>query len=146
MIVGCAVCLCARVWLLYALQGVWTRVRLAVANHVGASIAVTLTCVGGGTACCEARQLARDSMYLSSLPAAAATTWTLSSVGRLDLAVKCTAAGTLAWGTGSMPITVSAAPAGGVIAGGDPVVCPLRGAVPPAVRGLGPNLWGSGCR
>ena len=95
--------------LVYAmsLQGVWTRVRLSVADHTGVSAAVTLACLNSsGTECCEARQVARDSMYLSTLPGPSATSWTLSSVGRLDLAVKCSAPGALAWNGGAIALAI----------------------------------------
>lgn len=92
-------------------QGVWTRIRLAVADHTGVSAAVTLACLNSsGTGCCEARQVARDSMYLSSLPGPSATSWTLSSVGRLDLAVKCSAPGALAWNGGAIALATVGPP------------------------------------
>ncbi len=83
---------------------VWTRVRLAVADGAGTVLTLTHTCVDGSTTCCEARQIAHDSMYLSSVPAAAARAWTIINVARIDLAVKCTSSGALLWNGGSVQL------------------------------------------
>lgn len=87
----------------------WTRVRVSVMDPTGSERTLSLSCVGGGTACCKARQLARDSMLLLSVPADEATSWTLSSVARVDLAVQCTAPGSLSWNGGVANLVITAA-------------------------------------
>lgn len=86
----------------------WTRLRLSLADHTGAQAALGLACPGGGSSCCEARQVARDSMYLSTVPAAPATSWALGPVARIDLALRCTGAATLSWGATSV-VTIALA-------------------------------------
>ena len=67
---------------------------------------VTLVCADGSNSCCDTRQIAQDSVLLWSVPAPARTTWLLSSVGRLDLAVKCSSEASLVWASGSIRMTV----------------------------------------
>ncbi len=89
----------------------WTRVRIAVCEPTSASYVLSLGCaVGAGASCtvdCVARQIARDGMYLSSVPSANATSWPLSNVGRIDLAVSCSGPASFSWNGGTIAVSVS---------------------------------------
>jgi FtsP/CotA-like multicopper oxidase with cupredoxin domain len=61
----------------------WTRLRMAFAVLLGYSSSVTIPSP------CEARLLAIDGMWISSVPGPATTTFGVSGAGRLDIAVKC---------------------------------------------------------
>ena len=88
-------------------SGQWTRARLATLDANGDFHNVSLVCTDGSTSCCEAHQLAQDSMMLWRVPAPAQSFWTLTSVGRIDLAVSCTSDASLVWFGGSIHLSVN---------------------------------------
>ncbi len=93
-------------------SGVWTRARLSVMDPNGGTHDVNLVCADGGTSCCEARQIAQDSVLLWSVPAVSKRTWRISGVGRMDFAVKCTTDASLVWVSGSVRLFVDSSLAG----------------------------------
>lgn len=91
----------------------WTRVRIAVCEPTSTSYVLSLGCaVGAGASCavdCIAQQIARDGVYLSSVPAASGSSWPLSNVGRIDLAMICTGPASLSWNGGVIAVSVGGA-------------------------------------
>ena len=94
----------------------WTRVRIAVCEPTSSSYVLSLGCaVGAGASCtvdCIAQQIARDGVYLSSVPSASATSWPLSNIGRIDLAISCSGPASLVWNGGTIAVSVSGAGSG----------------------------------
>lgn len=73
------------------ISGQWYRVRFGASDPAGSTKALTIGCVGRNCAySCQAREIARDGLWRTSVPAAAATTWNIGGASRIDLAVKCT--------------------------------------------------------
>jgi FtsP/CotA-like multicopper oxidase with cupredoxin domain len=63
----------------------WYRFRIAVSKPSGANSAFTFSVPG----LCSVRQLARDGIFLSSVPAPQSDTNSIAGPSRIDLAVRC---------------------------------------------------------
>jgi hypothetical protein len=63
----------------------WYRFRIAVSKPSGANSAFTFSAPG----VCSVRQLARDGIFLSSVPAPQSATYNIAGPSRIELALRC---------------------------------------------------------
>jgi FtsP/CotA-like multicopper oxidase with cupredoxin domain len=75
------------------IENQWTRLRIAVAIPLGQSSSIYIP------APCEARLLGMDGMWISSLPAPPADTFSLANAERAEIAIKCPSSVQMVWKT-----------------------------------------------
>jgi len=82
----------------------WYRLRIAVSIPTGEDSIFSFPNN------CEVREMARDGMWLSSVPAAQLSSYTVSSPSRVDLAIRCTVPNSpafLNWGTSRVQLLIA---------------------------------------
>jgi FtsP/CotA-like multicopper oxidase with cupredoxin domain len=82
----------------------WYRFRIALSIPAGDDTIFSFPDI------CEVREMARDGMWLSSVPATQLSSYTISSPSRVDLAVRCTVpndAVYLNWGTTRLQLLIA---------------------------------------